>query len=130
MEKLRDGTILTLQTFELYEKPYSLNEYRNENHFKLNKIKTFWTYLVYNTIKIFRIRPVKRANVQFIFNFKTKTRRDADNMSATIKFIMDALVNAEILIDDSFSYVERLEITKGDLKKDSIIVNIWGDVSD
>ena len=130
MEKLRDGTLLTLQTFELYEKPYSLNEYRNENHFKLNKIKTFWTLLVYNTIKIFKIKPVKRANVQFIFNFKTKTRRDADNMIATIKFIMDALVNAEILLDDSFSYVERLEITKGDLKKDSIIVNIWGDICD
>jgi len=128
MDKLKDGTQLHLQTFELFEKPYSLNEYRNENHYKLNQIKIFWSMVVINTLRIKKIKPVKRANLSFVFNFKTKIRRDADNMVATVKFIMDALVKDGILADDSFQFVEQIQISKGELKKDCITVQIWGEM--
>jgi Holliday junction resolvase RusA-like endonuclease len=128
MDKLKDGTQLQLQTFELFEKPYSLNDYRNAHHYKLNKIKQFWSLIVQNTVIIKRIKSIKRCNIHFEFNFKTNTRRDADNLVATVKFILDALVTAKILADDNFSIVEKLQITKGDHKKDMIVVNLWGEL--
>lgn len=128
MERLKDNTRLLLQTFEINEKPYSLNTFRNEHHYKLNKIKSFWNVVVINTVRLKKIKPVKRANIHFEFNFKTKTRRDADNMSATIKFILDSLVMEGILSDDNFQYVEKVLISKGDVKADKIVVNIWGEM--
>lgn len=129
MNRLKDGTELTLQTLEIFEKPYSLNQFRNENYYKLNKIKTFWSLIVKNTIIIRRIQKVKRANIHFEFNFKNNIRRDSDNMVATVKFILDGLVQSQILIDDNFEMVEKLLITKGDLKKDVIKINLYGELN-
>ena len=116
-----------MQTMQIYEKPYSLNQFRNENYYKLNKIKMFWNAIVSNTVMIQKVKPVKRANIHFEFNFKSNIRRDSDNMVATVKFILDGLIHANILEDDNFNFVEKLMITKGDLKKDCIIINLYGE---
>lgn len=129
MHTLKDGTMLELQTFEIYEKPYSLNEFRNEHHYRLNTIKTFWNVVVKNTLMINNVKPVKRANIEFQFFFKNNIRRDADNMSATVKFILDAMVISKILPDDNFSVVEKLQITKGEMKRDCIKVFLWGEIA-
>jgi Holliday junction resolvase RusA-like endonuclease len=127
IDHLKDGTKLYLQTMQIYEKPYSLNQFRNENYYKLNKIKMFWNAIVTNTVMIQKVKPVNRANIHFEFNFKSNVRRDSDNMVATVKFILDGLVHANILEDDNFSFVEKLMITKGDLKKDCITINLYGE---
>lgn len=115
---------------DIFEKPYSLNQFRNENYYKLNKIKTFWNVVVYNTVMIQKIKPVQRANFHFEFNFKNNIRRDSDNMVATVKFILDGLVQAGVLIDDNFEMVEKLLITKGDTKKDCIKIYLYGEAYD
>lgn len=130
IDHLKDGTKLTLQTMDIFEKPYSLNQFRNENYYKLNKIKTFWNVVVYNTVMIQKIKPVQRANFHFEFNFKNNIRRDSDNMVATVKFILDGLVQAGVLIDDNFEMVEKLLITKGDTKKDCIKIYLYGETYD
>lgn len=49
-------------------------------------------------------KPYKKAIVILTYFFKTKHRRDPDNYSG--KFIMDGLVNAGVIEDDSFANVE------------------------
>lgn len=54
-----------------------------------------------------RLKPV--AAVQLSITFKEKRlARDPDNIIAGIKFILDGLVKADILKDDSFQYVKGL----------------------
>ena len=48
--------------------------------------------------------PYKKALVILTYYFKTKHRRDPDNYSG--KFILDGLVNAGVIADDSFSNIE------------------------
>ena len=48
-------------------------------------------------------------------------------MVATVKFILDGLVHANTLEDDNFNFVEKLMITKGELKKDCIMINLYGE---
>lgn len=51
-------------------------------------------------------------------------------MVATVKFILDGLVQAGVLIDDNFEMVEKLLITKGDTKKDCIKIYLYGESYD
>lgn len=127
INQLKDGTQLLLQTMEIFEKPYSLNQFRNENYYKLNKIKSFWNVIVKNTVIIQKVNKVKRANIHFEFHFKSNVRRDSDNMVATVKFILDGLVQANILKDDNFNVVEKLMITKGTEKRDKIKIFLWSE---
>lgn len=57
--------------------------------------------------------PFKKAVVEITYYFKDKRRRDPDNYSG--KFILDSLVRAGVLQDDSFGNIEL--ILKGDYDK-------------
>lgn len=48
--------------------------------------------------------PIARAKVTLHYHFKDKRRRDPDNYSG--KFILDGLVRAGILQDDSFAVID------------------------
>jgi Holliday junction resolvase RusA-like endonuclease len=113
---------------QLFEKAYSLNQFRNEHYYKLNQLKTFWNIVVQNTVAIKNIKPVQSCEIEFIFHFQNKTRRDLDNLSATIKFILDGLVSAKIIKDDHSEIVKKITITKGYLSKNMIEVIIIGEV--
>lgn len=60
-----------------------------------------------------KIKPMLRVEVDFIFHFKTKARHDPDNYAATIKMIMDGLVDCGVLHDDNFDYVRKISIERG-----------------
>jgi Holliday junction resolvase RusA-like endonuclease len=47
--------------------------------------------------------PLERARVEATFFFKTKRRRDEDNLIASLKPLIDGLVDAGVLVDDDLS---------------------------
>lgn len=49
-------------------------------------------------------RPVPKAAVRLVYHFENKIRRDPDNYSG--KMILDGLVRAGIIADDSFNCIE------------------------
>jgi len=53
-------------------------------------------------------RPLERAVVRFKFGLPDKRRRDPDNLAASCKTHLDALVRIGVLVDDSWQNV-RLE---------------------
>lgn len=57
-----------------------------------------------------RFRKVEKCEVRFTFIFKDKKRRDIDNYAATVKMVMDGLVQAGILPDDDYKRVTKLEM--------------------
>lgn len=98
------------QTFFIFHKLFSLNEYRNAHYYKLNGIKKDWEYLTSIAIKTNHISPIKAAEIEFTLMFLDNRRRDLDNYSATIKMIIDGIVLSGILPDDSRRYIKRISI--------------------
>jgi Holliday junction resolvase RusA-like endonuclease len=54
--------------------------------------------------------PWLRANVKIVIVTKTATRRDPDNAVASVKPLIDGLVDAGIIADDSFTVIADLSI--------------------
>jgi Holliday junction resolvase RusA-like endonuclease len=75
-------------------------EYRNE--------KKDWEQLVAAKCTPKPSKPFEHAVVKLTYYFKTRGRRDPDNYSG--KFILDGLVKAGIIIDDSFGHI-KLELS-------------------
>ena len=70
-------------------------EYQNE--------KKRWAQLIWLKCRPKPENPLDKAEVKLTYYFKTKGRRDPDNYSG--KFILDGLVKAGILADDSFNNI-------------------------
>lgn len=81
-------------------------EYRNE--------KKRWEQLIGLKCRPKPDKPFEKAVVKLTYFFRTRTRHDPDNYSG--KFILDGLVRAGILKDDSFGNI-TLELA-GDVDKD------------
>jgi Holliday junction resolvase RusA-like endonuclease len=120
----------TIQTLTIFNDLMSLNEYRNTNYHYLNKLKKEWTKIVKLSSLQNNIKPVNKCDITFYFHFSDKRRRDPDNYSATIKFIMDGLVTAKVLSDDNFNYVESITIKRGAIQNESVTIQIEGDIID
>ena len=119
-----------IQTFSIHEKLYSLNEYRNEHFHKLNKLKVSWSNTIHLLSIYHSLKPVQKCKIEFELFFKDKRKRDLDNYSATIKMILDGLVQAGIIQDDNYSVVEEITIRcGGQAKTEHIKVTIKGDYS-
>ena len=89
--------------------PKSNNHYMGRGgkglNFKYQQDKTKWAWLVKEaaTNKI-PAKPIVKSEVTLRYYFATKHRRDPDNYSG--KFILDGLVSAGIIKDDSFNCVD------------------------
>lgn len=66
--------------------------------------------------------PMERARLTAIFHFPTKARRDPSNYS--LKFVADALVTANVLVDDDFTHLEEIVRMGGVAKPGHIEVEI------
>ena len=94
--------------------PPSDNQFKGrENVWQYRAMKKEWeTYVLYYC----RPRPkdpIKKSVVTITYYFKDRRRRDPDNYSG--KFLLDGLVKAGILIDDSFFCIDlrlKAEIDK------------------
>lgn len=60
-------------------------------------------------------KPLKKAIVEITYYFKTRHRRDPDNYSG--KFLLDGLVRAGVIEDDSFSNIDL--VLKGKVDRDN-----------
>lgn len=85
----------------------SLNEYINaerSNRYAgagIKKQQTAWIQL-----QCIGIVPVVHYPVRVLFHWHTKdTRKDPDNIDAARKFVLDGLVKAGVLVNDSWRYI-------------------------
>lgn len=87
--------------------PPSNNRYLGrENQWDYRKEKKIWQDLVAMCCHPRPEKPVEHAQVILTYFFPDKRRRDPDNYSG--KMVLDGLVRAGILVDDSFSHIDLL----------------------
>lgn len=87
----------------------SLNDYVSKertNRFVAAKMKREETERVWWSCS--QLKPVKEPVAIHFRWYEPNRRRDIDNIRFGAKFILDGLVNAEIISDDSQRYVKRL----------------------
>ena len=122
---------LSGQTLFITEKLYSLNEYRNAHYHKLNSLKLHWLDITKMALIRYKIKPVSNpVEIYFTFQFVNNRRKDLDNYSATVKFILDALVYCEIIPDDSIKFIKSIKLAYqiGDIEGVKVeIVEVSGD---
>lgn len=103
------NTVLKLTILEI---PPSNNKFmgrgsKNYQAFAYQEEKKRWAWLVRQALGRTYIKlPKKNAVVKIKYYFKDRRRRDPDNYSG--KFILDGLVHAGVLADDSFNNIELI----------------------
>lgn len=90
--------------YTLPEIPPSNNKFiGRENRWEYQKIKKYWAELIFYTCIPRPPKPLKGVTVEITYYFPNRIRRDPDNYSG--KMILDGLVKAGVLADDSFSCI-------------------------
>lgn len=86
--------------------PPSDNKYKGRhNVWEYRADKKKWLDMVMYQCKDKTLKkPIRRAKVTITYYFKTRGRRDPDNYSG--KFILDGLVQAGMIEDDSFKCID------------------------
>ena len=104
--------------------PPSVNKWRNMHHYQEANEKKYWEQVVWAEVhrqKIKPSQPLSKATVRYRYYFSSKRRHDPDNYAG--KWIMDGLVKAGVLEDDSFDHV-KLEIEQGGVDRKNPRVEI------
>ena len=85
--------------------PPSNNQFIGRNvRWQYQSEKKRWAELIAVFCRPKPPKPIERARVTISYTFKDGRRRDPDNYSG--KMILDGLVNAGILVDDSFDCID------------------------
>lgn len=83
---------------------YMGNGSRGKNYKYQNDKKKWAKLVLVATMDKVPLRPIKKSIVTLTYYFKTRHRRDPDNYSG--KFLLDGLVLAKIIEDDSFNSID------------------------
>ena len=84
--------------------PPSNNRYiGRRNNWEYNKVKKQWEALIAYCCRYRPPKPLERAEICIEYFFPNKRRRDPDNYSG--KMLLDGLVKAGIITDDSFEVI-------------------------
>lgn len=87
--------------------PDSLNKYMGrDNMWEYRQQKPVWEQLVCVYCRPLPRKPIEKAVVTLIFHFTTRQRHDPDNYVGGAKPLMDGLVRAGVIVDDSFDCIE------------------------
>lgn len=88
------------------EIPKSDNHFKGrENHWEYRSEKKRWNEMVHWICVTEKFKPIEgKAVVTIKYFWRTKARRDPDNYSG--KFIMDGIVSAGLIKDDSFQCIK------------------------
>lgn len=89
--------------------------------FEYQKEKKKWEWLVRAAAKKKPANPIEKAVVNITYYFPDKRRRDPDNYSG--KFILDGLISAGIIQDDSFTNIDL--VLKGRVDKENPRTEIY-----
>lgn len=106
--------------------PSSLNKFAGRtNTWQYRGEKKEWQEIVRAYCRPRPAKPLKRAVVEIGYYFPTAHRHDPDNYAG--KMILDGLVSAGILEDDSFDHIElRLKKAGVDKCKPRTVIAIKG----
>ncbi len=93
----------------IFEIPPSNNKFigRGSNYtqrIEYQEQKRHWEWLINAAARNYTGESLKKAVVKITYYFKDNRRRDPDNYSG--KFILDGLVKAGIIEDDSFKHIK------------------------
>ena len=85
--------------------PPSLNKFAGrQNHWEYRRLKQEWSDLVVCCCRPIPSEVLTKAIVTLTYFFPDKIRRDPDNYNG--KMILDGLVRAGVIKDDSFGNIE------------------------
>lgn len=75
-------------------------------------------------VKARHIPEMQKCSVELVWHVADKRRRDVDNPVATFKPLCDGLVDAEIVLDDTPEYMQKLpvRIVNSGVKKMELII--------
>lgn len=91
--------------YKIPDIPPSNNKFiGRENRFQYQKIKKEWARLIAVICVPKSPKPLERAVVRIVYHFPDNRRRDPDNYSG--KMLLDGLVRAGIILDDSFLCID------------------------
>ena len=115
--------------FIIYGRLSSLNEYIRacrSNVYQANELKKDNEIRVIQGARAMKLSKVYKYPIKLkIAFYEPDRRRDVDNVSFAVKFILDGLVKARILQNDSQKYVSEIEsIVEVDKKNPRIEVEI------
>lgn len=114
------------QTIRVNEFPPTLNELNNMHFMKRAKLKETWESIVSKACMEHGAYPMNKVSVTLEFYFPDKRRRDPDNYGFSAKFLLDGLVKAGVLSDDSFDEISELRIVKGGVGKPKhILIHLY-----
>ena len=103
-------------TIELQGIPDSPNQTRREHWAERGKNAAQWRLdaklLGLDAANRAKWQTPDHATVEVVALFKDHKRHDPDNLIGAIKPIMDGIVDAGILPDDSFNVIRRLSVTQ------------------
>jgi crossover junction endodeoxyribonuclease RusA len=100
------------QIIRVNEFPPTLNALNNMHFMVRAKLKEKWETTVSNACRTHDTQPMGKISITLEFFFADKRRRDPDNYAFSAKFLLDGLVKAGIITDDSFNEVVELRIVK------------------
>ena len=112
--------------------PPSNNQFIGKNQrFAYQKAKKEWAEIIrLYTLKNKPHKPIKQCRLTLFYYFKDRARRDPDNYSG--KFILDGLVKAGVIFDDSFfniNLILKANVDKGNPRLE-ITIDSEGYVND
>lgn len=85
--------------------PPSNNQFIGRTNYReYQRAKKFWAELIFYSCRPRPKQPIDRAIVELTYHFTDGRRRDPDNYSG--KMILDGLVKAGIIADDSFKNIQ------------------------
>lgn len=120
-----------MNTFTIKAKLPSLNEVigaNRENRYKGGRFKSdieeVIGWAIKQAITMKTLKPVEKPCVIYIDWHEATKRRDVDNIQSSQKFILDAMVQNGILINDSRRYVKQVNHKVIDDSMDYVVVKI------
>lgn len=96
------------QHFTINGRFCSLNEFYRMHYMKQGKVKREYDNHVLMSARQAKIKPCKTPVVIDCLWVEPNKRRDYDGIHFGVKFILDGLVKAGVLKDDSPRYVKRI----------------------
>lgn len=98
--------------FTIYGRLDGLNEYtkaNRSNRYQGASMKAKNEECVFKAIRATKLSRIDKYPIELkITWYEPNLRRDIDNITFAIKFILDALVKAEVIKDDSQKYVSKV----------------------
>lgn len=91
--------------YTIPEIPPSNNKFKGrQNHWEYRTLKKDWEGKVNIFCNPKPKQPIQKAKVTITYFFNSRSRRDPDNFNGV--FILDGLVKAKIIQDDSFNCID------------------------